>query len=71
QKIGLELEKGKGTWHFFIDGVQQLVFVRGINEPVRFYGHIFDGDASFTIVTFKNLPAATTHTFPNEKAVDW
>ncbi|KAA6357004.1 MAG: hypothetical protein EZS28_047469 [Streblomastix strix] len=71
QKIGLELDKGKGTLHFFIDGVQQPVFVRGINEPVRFYGHIFNEGASFTIVTFKKLPAATTHTLPNEKAIDW
>ncbi|KAA6360480.1 MAG: hypothetical protein EZS28_043993 [Streblomastix strix] len=71
QKIGLELDKEKGTLHFFIDGVQQPVFVRGINEPVRFYGHIYDNESSFTIVTFKKLPATTTHTVPNEKAVDW
>ncbi|KAA6358868.1 MAG: hypothetical protein EZS28_045605 [Streblomastix strix] len=71
QKIGLELDKGKGRLHFFIDGIQQPVFVHGINEPVRFYGHIFDERASFTIVTFKKLPAATTHTVPNGKAIDW
>ncbi|KAA6376006.1 MAG: hypothetical protein EZS28_028468 [Streblomastix strix] len=70
-KICDQLDKGKGTLHFFIDGVQQLVFVRGINEPVRFYGHIYDRGASFTIVTFKNLPATTTQTLSNEKAVDW
>ncbi|KAA6386199.1 MAG: hypothetical protein EZS28_018273 [Streblomastix strix] len=55
QKIGLELDKGKGTLHFFIDGVQQPVFVRGINEPVKFY----------------KLLAPITHTLPDEKAVDW
>ncbi|KAA6402307.1 MAG: hypothetical protein EZS28_002165 [Streblomastix strix] len=71
QKIGMELDKGKGTLHFFIDGVQQPVFVRGINEPVRFYGHIFTEGASFTIVTFKNLPAATTQTLPDEEAINW
>ncbi|KAA6372303.1 MAG: hypothetical protein EZS28_032171 [Streblomastix strix] len=72
QKIGMELDKGKGTLHFFIDGVQQPVFVNGINEPVKFYGHIYNGnESSFTIVTFKKLPAATTHTLPNEKATYW
>ncbi|KAA6383191.1 MAG: hypothetical protein EZS28_021282 [Streblomastix strix] len=71
QIIGLELDKGKGTLHFFIDSVQQPVFVCGINEPVQFYGHIYTGCASFTIITFKKLPTATSHILPNEKSIYW
>ncbi|KAA6382638.1 MAG: hypothetical protein EZS28_021835 [Streblomastix strix] len=71
QKIGLQLDMEKGTLHFFIDDIQQPVFVRGINEPVRFFGHIYDGGASFTIVSFRKLYDAAIYTLPNEKVIDW
>jgi hypothetical protein len=33
----MELNMDAGTLHFFKDGVQQPVFVHGINEPVKFW----------------------------------
>ncbi|KAA6347863.1 MAG: hypothetical protein EZS28_052004, partial [Streblomastix strix] len=34
QILTMELNMDAGTLHFFVDGVQQPVFVKGINEPV-------------------------------------
>ncbi|KAA6336145.1 MAG: hypothetical protein EZS28_052899, partial [Streblomastix strix] len=57
--------------HFFVDGVQQPVFVKGINEPVKFFFSNYLKDASFTVTSVKQINAATAKTLPNSKAVQW
>ncbi|KAA6355473.1 MAG: hypothetical protein EZS28_049000 [Streblomastix strix] len=37
QLIAMKLNADVGTLHFFVDGIQQPVFVSGINEAVKFY----------------------------------
>jgi hypothetical protein len=37
QLLTMELNMDTGTLHFFIDGMQQPIFVHGINEPVKFW----------------------------------
>ncbi|KAA6391962.1 MAG: hypothetical protein EZS28_012510 [Streblomastix strix] len=37
QLVTLELNADCGTLHFFVDGIQQPMFVSGINEPVKFF----------------------------------
>ncbi|KAA6368456.1 MAG: hypothetical protein EZS28_036017, partial [Streblomastix strix] len=71
QLIAMELNADKGTLHFFVDGIQQPVFVKGINEAVKFYFWIYYKDSSFKIETVKKLSVPTTKTLPNEKAVQW
>ncbi|KAA6361388.1 MAG: hypothetical protein EZS28_043086, partial [Streblomastix strix] len=72
QRIKQQFDSEKGTLIFFVDGVQQPVYVRGINEKVRFvvgFGNI--GLGSCTIRSLKKLAAPTTVHFPNEQAVKW
>ncbi|KAA6377026.1 MAG: hypothetical protein EZS28_027447 [Streblomastix strix] len=71
QLIAMELNADVGTLHFFVDGIQQPVFVRGIKEAVKFYFYIFYQDSSFSIVSVKKLPVPTAKTLPNEKIVQW
>ncbi|KAA6379735.1 MAG: hypothetical protein EZS28_024739, partial [Streblomastix strix] len=71
QLIAMELNADVGTLHFFVDGIQQPVFVRGIKEAVKFYFYIFQNNTSFSIVSVKKLPIPTAMTLPNEKAVQW
>jgi hypothetical protein len=33
----MELNCEAGTLHFFVDGVQQPLFISGINEPQKFF----------------------------------
>ncbi|KAA6370276.1 MAG: hypothetical protein EZS28_034196 [Streblomastix strix] len=69
--IAMELNADVGTLHFFVDGKQQPMFVRGIKEAVKFYVYIKLQDSSFSIVSVKKLPVPTAKTLPNEKAVQW
>ncbi|KAA6361494.1 MAG: hypothetical protein EZS28_042979 [Streblomastix strix] len=55
QKIKAEFDSEKGTLIFSVDGVQQPVYVRGINEKVRFF----------------KLQTPTTKHVANEIAVQW
>ncbi|KAA6374520.1 MAG: hypothetical protein EZS28_029952, partial [Streblomastix strix] len=57
--------------HFFVDGVQQPVFVKGINEPVKFFFQLYLEDASFTVTSVKQINAVTAKTLPNSDAVEW
>ncbi|KAA6361427.1 MAG: hypothetical protein EZS28_043046, partial [Streblomastix strix] len=63
QKIKAEFDSEKGTVIFSVDGIQQPVYVRGINEKVRFF--------SCTIRSLKKLIAPTTKHVANEIAVQW
>ncbi|KAA6367306.1 MAG: hypothetical protein EZS28_037168 [Streblomastix strix] len=71
QKIKAEFDSEKETVIFSVDGVQQPVYVRGINEKVRFIIYIFCTQASCTIRSLKKLIAPTTKHVANEIAVQW
>ncbi|KAA6372516.1 MAG: hypothetical protein EZS28_031957 [Streblomastix strix] len=71
QKIKAEFDSEKGTVIFSVDGVQQPVYVRGINEKVRFFIYICYPYASCTIRSLKKLIAPTTKHVANENAVQW
>ncbi|KAA6355005.1 MAG: hypothetical protein EZS28_049468, partial [Streblomastix strix] len=71
QKIKAEFDSEKGTVIFSVNGVQQPVYVRGINEKVRFFIYMFYTQASCTIRSLKKLIAPTTKHVANEKVVQW
>ncbi|KAA6384049.1 MAG: hypothetical protein EZS28_020424 [Streblomastix strix] len=71
QKIKAEFDSEKGTLIFSVDGVQQPVYVRGINEKVRFIITISYAQQSCTIRSLKKLIAPTTKHVANEIAVQW
>ncbi|KAA6366522.1 MAG: hypothetical protein EZS28_037951 [Streblomastix strix] len=71
QLIAMELNADVGTLHFFVDGTQQRVFVRGIKEAVKFYWFLFAKDSSVAIVSVKQLSSPTVKKLENEKAIDW
>ncbi|KAA6395091.1 MAG: hypothetical protein EZS28_009375 [Streblomastix strix] len=71
QKIKAEFDSEKGTVIFSVDGVQQPVYVRGINEKVRFFIYIYKSQTSCTIRSLKKLIAPTTKHVANEIAVQW
>ncbi|KAA6401600.1 MAG: hypothetical protein EZS28_002875 [Streblomastix strix] len=63
----MELNCEAKTLHFFIDGVQQLIFVHGINEPVKFFIYLYGNDTSFTVTSVKELKEATAKDIPGQK----
>ncbi|KAA6364880.1 MAG: hypothetical protein EZS28_039593, partial [Streblomastix strix] len=67
QIIKSEYDSEKGTLIFSVDGVQQPVYVRGINEKVRFIIFIYYPQASCTIRSLKKLITPTTKHVANEK----
>ncbi|KAA6398154.1 MAG: hypothetical protein EZS28_006319 [Streblomastix strix] len=71
QLLAMELNADVGTLHFFVDGIQQPVFVRGIKEVVKFWYELYYKDSSVAIVSVKELSAPTAKKLENEKAVDW
>ncbi|KAA6394364.1 MAG: hypothetical protein EZS28_010110 [Streblomastix strix] len=71
QLLTMELNMDAGTLHFFVDGVQQPVFVHGINEPVKFYFELFFNESSFTVTSVKQLIAVTAKAHPKSKAFEW
>ncbi|KAA6369357.1 MAG: hypothetical protein EZS28_035117 [Streblomastix strix] len=71
QKIKAEYDSEKGTVIFSVDGVQQPVYVRGINEKVRFIIYMYYTKQSCTIRTLKKLIQPTTKHVANEIAVQW
>ncbi|KAA6378829.1 MAG: hypothetical protein EZS28_025641, partial [Streblomastix strix] len=71
QKIKAEFDSEKGTLIFSVDGVQQPVYVRGINEKVRFFIYMYYTKQSCTIRTLKKFITPTTKHVANEIAVQW
>ncbi|KAA6402296.1 MAG: hypothetical protein EZS28_002170 [Streblomastix strix] len=71
QLITMELNANAGTLHFFIDSVQQPIFVKGIKEPVKFYIYLNIPDSSFTVLASSKLKEPTVKKLANEKAIDW
>ncbi|KAA6382179.1 MAG: hypothetical protein EZS28_022294 [Streblomastix strix] len=71
QLIAMELNADVGTLHLFVDGIQQPVFVRGINEAVKFFFFTYNKDSSISIVSVKKLAVPTATALQNEKAFQW
>ncbi|KAA6363052.1 MAG: hypothetical protein EZS28_041422, partial [Streblomastix strix] len=61
----------KGTLIFFVDGVQQPVYISGIKEKVRFFICMYYAGTSCTIRSLKKLSSPTSGHVPNEKAIQW
>ncbi|KAA6396491.1 MAG: hypothetical protein EZS28_007983 [Streblomastix strix] len=71
QKIKQQFDSEKGTLIFFIDGVQQPVYISGINEKVRFIMCWWMPGSSFIIHSLKRLLRPTSVHLENEIAIQW
>ncbi|KAA6358601.1 MAG: hypothetical protein EZS28_045872 [Streblomastix strix] len=71
QIIKMEYDSEKGTLIFFLDNIQQPVYITGIKEKVRFMIYLYNSGSSCTIRSLKKLAAPTSVYMPNEKAVLW
>ncbi|KAA6382172.1 MAG: hypothetical protein EZS28_022303 [Streblomastix strix] len=71
QLIAMELNADVGTLHFFVDGIQQPVFVSEIFQAVKFWFYINLQDSSFSVVSVKKLTVPTAKTLSREKAIQW
>ncbi|KAA6377627.1 MAG: hypothetical protein EZS28_026845 [Streblomastix strix] len=70
QIIKQELNFEQGTLIFFVDGVQQPVYISGIKEKVRFFVCMYY-DGSCTIRSLKKLTSPISEHIPYEKAINW
>ncbi|KAA6376213.1 MAG: hypothetical protein EZS28_028264 [Streblomastix strix] len=71
QKVKQQFDQGKGTLIFFIDGIQQPVYITGIKEKVRFIVSWYYANQSCIIHSLKKLAEPTTSHVANEVAVQW
>ncbi|KAA6394123.1 MAG: hypothetical protein EZS28_010350 [Streblomastix strix] len=71
QFVKAEYNSDKGTLIFFINGVQQPVYISGIKEKVRFFIFMFHAGATCVIHSMKKLADPTSGHVANEKAVQW
>ncbi|KAA6378875.1 MAG: hypothetical protein EZS28_025599 [Streblomastix strix] len=71
QKIKVEYDSEKGTLIFFVEGVQQPVYVTGINEKVLFIIYLCCGGSSCLIRSLKKLSSPTSGHAKNEKSIQW
>ncbi|KAA6376643.1 MAG: hypothetical protein EZS28_027830 [Streblomastix strix] len=71
QIIKTEYDSKKGSLIFFVDGVQQPVYISGIKEKIRFIVFMYYAGATCTIHSLKKLPNPTSGHVPNENAVQW
>ncbi|KAA6369805.1 MAG: hypothetical protein EZS28_034668 [Streblomastix strix] len=71
QIIKQELNFEQGTLIFFVDGVQQPVYITGIKEKVRFFIYLYLAGSSCTIRSLKKITSPTSKHIPNEKAINW
>ncbi|KAA6372210.1 MAG: hypothetical protein EZS28_032263, partial [Streblomastix strix] len=71
QKVKEQFDSEKGTLIFFVDGVQEPVYISGIKEKVRFFIYMHYAGSSCTIRSLKKLSSPTSGHVPNEKAIQW
>ncbi|KAA6384997.1 MAG: hypothetical protein EZS28_019477, partial [Streblomastix strix] len=69
--VRLEFDSEKGTLTFFLNNVQQPVYISGIKEKVRFVFALANSNETCVIRSLKKLAAATAVHVANEKAVQW
>ncbi|KAA6391353.1 MAG: hypothetical protein EZS28_013121 [Streblomastix strix] len=71
QLVRAELDFGKQTLTFFLDNIQQPVYITGIREKVRFMVYMQMQGASCTIKSLRKLQQPTVGQVANMKAVQW
>ncbi|KAA6311401.1 MAG: hypothetical protein EZS28_056135, partial [Streblomastix strix] len=71
QIIKAEYDSEKGTLIFFVDGVQQPVYIIGIKEKVKFIVFMWYAGATCTIRSLKKLTKPTSGHVANEQTVQW
>ncbi|KAA6363218.1 MAG: hypothetical protein EZS28_041256 [Streblomastix strix] len=71
QIIKAEYDSEKGTLIFFVDEVQQPVYIIGIKEKVIFIVFMFYFGATCIIRSLKKLTKPTSGHVVNEKTVQW
>ncbi|KAA6376427.1 MAG: hypothetical protein EZS28_028045, partial [Streblomastix strix] len=71
QIIRLEMDCEKGRLTFFLNDVQQPLFISGIKDKVRFIIYTYHQNSICTIRSLKKLVAPTSKHFANEKAIQW
>ncbi|KAA6366295.1 MAG: hypothetical protein EZS28_038177, partial [Streblomastix strix] len=71
QIIKAEYDSEKGTLIFFVDGVQQPIYITGIKEKVRFIVFMAYSGATCTIRSLKKLKQPTSAHVANEQTVQW
>ncbi|KAA6384564.1 MAG: hypothetical protein EZS28_019907 [Streblomastix strix] len=71
QIVRSEYDSDKGILIWFVDEVQQPVFVTGINEKVRFIIYMNHVGQFCIIRSLKKLISPTSKHIANEKAVQW
>ncbi|KAA6382236.1 MAG: hypothetical protein EZS28_022239, partial [Streblomastix strix] len=71
QLVRAELDFGKETLTFFLDNVQQPVYIYGIREKVRFMVYMYNNGTSCTIKSLRKLSQPTVGQVANMKAIQW
>ncbi|KAA6367971.1 MAG: hypothetical protein EZS28_036502 [Streblomastix strix] len=71
QIIKVEFDSEEGTLIFFIDDIQQPVYISGIVEKVRFIVFMYHINSSWIIRSLKKLAAPTAKHIANEVAIQW
>ncbi|KAA6395335.1 MAG: hypothetical protein EZS28_009136 [Streblomastix strix] len=71
QIVKAELNFGKGTLSFFLNDLQQPVYISGINEKVRFIIYLFTVGATCSILSLKKIATPAAENMQNEKGVNW
>ncbi|KAA6398348.1 MAG: hypothetical protein EZS28_006126 [Streblomastix strix] len=71
QILRQELDFNQGTLIFFVDGIQQPVYISGINEKVRFFIQMYHENASCIILSLKQLANPTQVHIANKKVIQW
>ncbi|KAA6383480.1 MAG: hypothetical protein EZS28_020994 [Streblomastix strix] len=71
QIIKAEYDSEKGTLIWFVDGVQQPVYITGIRERVKFMISLYNAGSICTIRSLKKLANPTCKHLGNENTVHW
>ncbi|KAA6387754.1 MAG: hypothetical protein EZS28_016717, partial [Streblomastix strix] len=67
----LEFDSVKGTLIFFIDGIQQPIYISGIQEKVRLIIDMYYAGSLCTIQSLKKQLSPTSSHVDNEQAIQW
>ncbi|KAA6376147.1 MAG: hypothetical protein EZS28_028325 [Streblomastix strix] len=71
QLVRAELDFDKGTLTFFLDNVQQPLYISWIKEKVSFLVSMYRSGASCTIKSLRKLSQPTVGQVNNMRAIQW
>ncbi|KAA6354664.1 MAG: hypothetical protein EZS28_049809 [Streblomastix strix] len=69
--VKLEFDSEKGTLKFFLEGVQQPVYISGVKEKVHFFIFVYISFTTCILRSLKKIQAPTTEHIANEVAIQW